>query len=282
MRSVYRSEQGRSAIVEWCDARLVDARVPLDRRTIKTGLGDAHVTTMGEATSTVVFLPGTNFNIAAWLEIAELLAQEHRVISIDLPGQPGLSAPDRPRHAYDLYGIWLAETLKGLGVENCVLVGHSLGARIALAACVHLPGATSVIAIAPAGIARFRINTAFLLTSGRWFRNKDPDSSRALLTQMTERGFQSPDHLIDWMTLVARHTRTTLIPPPLPPSRLKEIEIPVRILVGEHDTFLPPRRLRWAVKKMRDVSVAWVENSGHLLPIEHPDVVVNAVRDAAG
>ena len=110
--SIYRTEEGRAEIIEWCERRLVEVDLPLERQTLETGLGDSHVTTMGTGPSTVVLLPGTNFNIASWLEVAIPLAKQHRVVSIDLPGQPGLSTPERHKHANDLYGIWLAETLK--------------------------------------------------------------------------------------------------------------------------------------------------------------------------
>ena len=116
-----------------------------------------------------------------------------------------------------------------------------------------------------------------LLASGSWFRKKDAASSRALLALMTERGYQIPEHLVEWMTLVAKHTKTTLAPPQLPPARLKAIEIPIQTLIGEHDTFLPQRRVTWGVRKLPNITVKWVESAGHLMPIEHPDVVVKAV-----
>ena len=289
MKSIYRSEEGRAEIVAWCEARLsaCEARldaldVPFERRTLETGLGDSYVTTMGAGASTVVLLPGTNFNIASWLDVAVPLAEKHRVISIDLPGQPGLSSPGRHPHANDLYGVWLAETLKSLEIGSCILVGHSLGARVALAACVHIPGARYVIALDPAGITRLRINTAVLLASGRWFRKKDAASSRSLLALMTAPGAEIPEYLVEWMTLVAQHTKTTLAPSALPPTRLKEIKLPVQVLIGEEDTFLPTRRMRSGIRKMKTTSMKIVENAGHLMPLEHPDVVAAAVGVAAG
>jgi pimeloyl-ACP methyl ester carboxylesterase len=278
--SVYRDENGRAAIVEWCEGRLAGLKTSHDRRTLDTGLGTAHITTLGTAGPTVVLLPGTNFNIASWLELAVALADEHRVIAIDLPGQPGLSDPERHRHAHDLYGVWLAETLKELQVGDCTLVGHSLGARVALAASVHVPGAQGIVAFDPAGIVRLRISAAMLLVSGRWFRRKDEASSRALLSLMTARGFEVPEPLVEWMTLVGRHTRTTLAPPTLPPARLKAIAVPTRVLIGDSDVFLPQRRVRWGVRKLKNIRVQWVENAGHLMPLEHPDVVVRAVKEA--
>jgi pimeloyl-ACP methyl ester carboxylesterase len=280
LKSIYRSDEGRDEIVAWCERRLDGIEIPIERRTIETGLGSSHVTTLGAGPTTVVLLPGTNLNIASWMEMAEALAAEHRVVSIDLPGQPGLSAPERHPHADDVYGVWLAQSLKELGIGSCVLVGHSLGARVALAASVHIPVARAIVALDPAGLVRLRINTAVLLASGRWFRKKDETSSRALLSLMTAPGAHIPDHLVDWMTLVARHTKTTLAPPPLPPMRLKEIDIPIRIVIGESDVFLPRGRVRLGTRKLKTAKVQWVENAGHLMPLEHPEVVARVVKAA--
>lgn len=254
-------------------------QVPHSLQTLDTQLGETCVTAFDGEGPTVVLVPGTNFSTAASLELVTALAAENRVVSTDLPGQPGLSSPDRHRHANDLYGVWLSQLVKELGIDSCILIGHSLGARVMFAASVRIPGATHILALDPAGITRLRIGGGMLLTSGRWFRRKDEDSSRALLALMMAGGATVPEYLVEWMTLVAQHVKTTLAPPALPPMRLKQIDVPVRIMSGETDIFLPQRRLRWGAKKIKDVHISWVENAGHLMPLEHPDVVVRALRD---
>ena len=277
MTSIYRSEEGHAAARDWCLRRLATVEAPHELRDLDTRLGDTSVTVFEGEAPTVVLLPGTNFNTASWIEVATTLAAQHRVVSVDLPGQPGLSSPQRHRHSYDLYGIWLAKLLEQLAVGPCILVGHSLGARVALAGCVHIPGAKAVVALDPAGIIRLRVGAGMLATSGRWLRRKDDERSRALLAKMMAPGATVPDELVEWMTIVARHVRTTLAPPQLPPARLRQIAIPVHVLSGESDVFLPQRPLRRGARKIRNAKVSWVENAGHLMPMEHPEVVARAV-----
>src|SRR5690606_2756293 len=77
-------------------------------------------------------LHGLNVQLHTWDPIASELAKEHRVLCLDLRGH---GESDWSREGYwtkdfvkDVHGL-----LHQLDVVPCVLVGHSLGARIAIA-----------------------------------------------------------------------------------------------------------------------------------------------------
>lgn len=79
----------------------------------------------------LVCLHGIGSGAASWLEAALILSQRTRVIAWDAPGY-GESTPlpmDAPRGAD--YAQRLHDMLDALGIERCVLVGHSLGALMA-------------------------------------------------------------------------------------------------------------------------------------------------------
>ena len=79
----------------------------------------------------LVCLHGIGSGSASWLESALILSRRTRVIAWDAPGY-GESSPlpmDAPRGAD--YGQRLHDLLDTLGIERCVLVGHSLGALMA-------------------------------------------------------------------------------------------------------------------------------------------------------
>ncbi|NVZ19034.1 alpha/beta fold hydrolase [Pseudomonas costantinii] len=81
----------------------------------------------------VVLLHGIGSGAASWLQVAQQLAPQARVIAWDAPGY-GKSSPlesDVPKA--EQYAARLAQMLDALGVDECVLVGHSLGALTALA-----------------------------------------------------------------------------------------------------------------------------------------------------
>src|SRR5688500_334877 len=100
--SIYRSDDGRTAIRAWCEERLTAAS--FEGRPIEPPLGPTFTTAIG-AGHDVVLLPGTNLATATCIPLIEELSSTGRVTALDLPGQPGLSAEERPER--DAYGPWL-------------------------------------------------------------------------------------------------------------------------------------------------------------------------------
>jgi pimeloyl-ACP methyl ester carboxylesterase len=152
-RSIYRSDAGRDAIRAWCEMRLQG--IGATSRDLDTALGTTRIATVGDGPD-VVLLPGTNFSTVTSLELLALVGREHRAIGIDLPGQPGLSAGERPRDR-DAYGPWLRELVDALALERPTVVGHSLAGRVALLAARGNPAIGSLVLVNPGGLIRLRV-----------------------------------------------------------------------------------------------------------------------------
>ena len=160
-RSIYRSDAGRHAIHVWCEQRLEAAGAT--GRDFDTSLGSTRVTTIGRGPD-VILLPGTNFSTASSLKLLALVGREHRAIGVDLPGQPGLSAGERPRDR-NAYGSWLRELVQALALEPPVVVGHSFGALAALLAARGDPSIRALVLVSPGGLIRLRVRPAVLATT---------------------------------------------------------------------------------------------------------------------
>lgn len=84
------------------------------------------------------------------------------------------------------------------------------------------------------------------------------------------------------MTLMATCCRTTLAPPPLPAELLaRRAQRPCVVGVGEHDRFLPPRRLAPAVRRTMNLDVRVFPGVGHLTTPADLDEVVSLVAQVA-
>ncbi len=111
--ALYRSAAGEQAIRAWCRERLDRWARPHERREQATALGSTHLLTSGSGEPTVLLVPGTNLNAATSLDLVAALAEQRRVMTLDLPGQPGLSAADLPgKDRIPAYGRWLDEVLE--------------------------------------------------------------------------------------------------------------------------------------------------------------------------
>ena len=285
MKSAYINTPSGEVIGRWCTEQLREWDTAHQRRTITTSAGPTHIVTLGpthESAPTVVVIPGTNMNTAASLPFLAELATRHRVIALETPGQPGLSAPQRPsKDRLTWYGRWLDETLEQTVPDTAVLLGHSLGAAIALA-CPSERIAGRVL-VAPAGLVRLKVTPRLLTATMAWLAAPSPDHTHRLLHLMTGPEQSVTPHLVEWMTLVARYCRTTLAPTPLPPGLLGSCRsVPCVVATGSHDIFLPPARLEPAVRDLLGTELRVLPNCGHLALDDAPAGVVELVDHLTG
>ncbi|HMA46380.1 MAG TPA: alpha/beta fold hydrolase, partial [Frankiaceae bacterium] len=98
----------------------------------------------------VVLLHGLGGTNASMLPLLWELAVDHRVLAPDLPG---FGASGKPRGLYDArwFARWLSAFLDELDVARAVLVGNSMGGRVALEAGLWSPRAVAgLVLLAPA------------------------------------------------------------------------------------------------------------------------------------
>ncbi len=269
MESIYRSAAGRQQVRDWCEERLDGWDTAHTRSEVATSAGRTHVVTAGPdpdgASPSVVLVPGTNMNTATCLRAVEVLSARRRTVVLDVPGQPGLSAERRPGRARaTAYGRWLGEALEAAAPGPSVVVGHSLGGAIALA-CAS-PQIAGRVLVSTAGLVRLRVGPAVLAATVPWLVRPTAPRAARLLRQMAAPGSPVPDELADWMSLVGRCCRSSLAPSPLPPAVLADRRaVPCVAAVGNHDVFLPPRRLGPAVRRGLGTDLRVVDGAGHLL-----------------
>ncbi len=90
---------------------------------------DLHWIELGQG-SPVVLIHGLNDSLQTWSRVAPLLARNHRVLMLDLPGH-GLSG--RPDAGYELswYAGIVSQWLDAIDVERADVIGHSYGGGVA-------------------------------------------------------------------------------------------------------------------------------------------------------
>jgi len=279
---LYRTAAGHDLVRSWCIDQLDRWATPHDRTTIDTTAGETHLVSAGAGDLTVLYVPGTTLNAATSLTLVTTLAAAHRVVVADVPGQPGLSVGVRPTgNRLVAYGRWADEIVGHLRADRLILAGHSLGAAIALAA--GTPGVAGLLLLDPAGLVRLRVSPSVLSATLPWLVRPTPARTARLLGHLHAPGWQPSATHIEWMTLAARHTRSTLAPPPLPASSLRRWQaVPRAVLSGEMDCFLPVGSLRTAVREQLATDLQVLLGAGHLTPEEQAEAIVEAVVPIAG
>ena len=233
-----------------------------------------------------------------WDGVAPALARSRRVVTIDVPGF-GESAPAGPGFALDAVADRIASGLAAHGVRSPFdLVGHSLGAGIALTLAAERPAAVRrLVLVAPAGFATAPRFASTLLPAGvvrllsvrrRLVGLTDLEWGRRLLL-----AFAAADpagipptqaRLMVDASASARRTAaafSTITGTDLRPV-LRRTAVPLGAIWGEQDRTVPLRIAAELRAARPDAVVVTVERAGHVAMIERPEAFVAALEDLLG
>ncbi|WP_256837342.1 alpha/beta fold hydrolase [Pseudomonas aeruginosa] len=238
----------------------------------------------------VVLLHGIGSGSASWLHCAQRLAAGNRVIAWDAPGY-GLSSPLPPAwpKACD-YAARLELLLDALGVESCLLVGHSSGALMATAYAAGI-GAARVRRLVLLSPAR-GYGAAELRDSGAQVRRQRLENLERLgidgmASERTARllGRNPSEEALAWV----RWNMARLNPE----GYRQAVELlcgddllgngqpaaPCEVHCGEDDGITTPESCG-AIARQLGASFSPIPGAGHASPIEQPEVVAGRIGHA--
>ncbi len=236
--SVWKTEAGRDLVLARYRAHLDSSLGEgTERRFLDTSYGPTFTVGMAApGKPPVVLLHGSASNSASWLGVLPLYARRLSAHCLDIPGEPGLSSPERLRLASDAPSRWLGECLDALGLERVAFVGMSLGGWYALDFAARHPERVSALSLfAAGGIAPQRIGFLFTALACLALGAK----GRRLLARAIYRDAEIPEELLEYQALVSRHFRPLAEPLPIfPDSSLARLAMPLQYIAGEHDALL--------------------------------------------
>ena len=236
----------------------------------------------------LVFLHHFGGSGRTWSQVIARLENNFCCIAPDLRGFGDSAAPPREtRFAVDDYADDVAELVQARGLTRWVLVGHSMGGKIALALAARRPaGMVSLVLVAPSpptpepmtDAARAHLRAS----------HGDPNAARAIVAMICgDRALPArlrertvADMLCAapaaWQAWLDTGSRENIA------ERMPAVAVPALVLAGERDPALPAAVLeREVVSRLTGASLTVVPGAGHLLPLEAPDVTARHVREAA-
>lgn len=171
---LYKSPAAEQAVMNLYDAALARWPVVYDAHYLPTRHGDTFVVTSGAVDAPpLLLLHGAGSNSAIWLGDVPAYAQHYRVHAIDLLGEAGKSAPNRPPWDSAAYAEWLEDVLDGLRVQQAVLIGISQGGWTILKFAVAQPQRVAqLVLMCPGGVTADRSSFVWralaLSLLGKW------------------------------------------------------------------------------------------------------------------
>jgi pimeloyl-ACP methyl ester carboxylesterase len=239
--------------------------VTSEQRTVPTRLGETFVVASGPADAPpMVLLHGSGGTSAMWLGDVTSYVDGHRVYAVDIPGEPGMSAPARPPLGSGAYADWLGDVLDALGIARVRLVGISLGGWLAADFATRRPERVERLALlSPSGIGRQKFGVAlltlFLLPLGRY--------GRALSMRLVL-GTTPHPVIAEFVVLIHKHFRARReTVPVLSDEALATLRMPLLAVVGGRDALLDSAGTRRRLTRHAPgATVVLIPEAGHLLP----------------
>ena len=161
--SIYKSPAGKSQIMALYEAFLAHWPVPCQTFTLPTRHGETFVIASGERSAPpLVLLHGSASNAVSWVGDVVEYSQNFRTYAVDLPGEPGKSAENRPAWDGPGFAEWLEDVLDGLKIQKTALLGLSQGGWTALRFTTTRPERVSrLVLLAPGGVRPTRPSFIF-------------------------------------------------------------------------------------------------------------------------
>lgn len=258
-------------------------KLTVDGRTVFATTGG---TEFDAAKPAIVFLHGAGFDRTAWRLQTRWFAHHGRaVLAVDLPAHGWSDGP--ALDSIPVMADWTARLIEAAGLKEAALVGHSMGALVALdCAARHgekvralgLCGIASEMPVHPEMLESAKANTVKvqelmtfwgmgnalhkggMVSPGLWLRRE----SLAVLAG------NIPD--VIHTDLVACNAYKDA------PARAAAVKCPTVFVLGDGDLMTPAAKAKSLVAAVAGSKAFVIPNCGHFMMVERPDETLEALK----
>lgn len=239
----------------------------------------------------VVFINGLTMTATGWAYQIGPFSEKYKALRYDCRGQGESDKPGEPytqqMHAEDLSGL-----MNELGIEKAHIIGLSNGGMIAQHFALMFPEKTGALVLVD---TCSYVGKLLELTVQSWIRATESGGNDlrydVFLPQIFSESFienngemiksmkefsatvNNPEAVINLAKASMSHDLR---------EEVSKIKAPTLIVVGEEDILIPPRYSRELNQEIEGSELLVIEGSGHVPPIEKPDVFNTKVLEFLG
>jgi pimeloyl-ACP methyl ester carboxylesterase len=207
----------------------------------------------------VVLVHGLAGSTRWWEPTLPPLLEGHRVHLVDLPGFGAMARRGR-RLALDDAAAWLGAWGDAIGLGSTVVVGHSMGAIVALDAAATRPDLVrGLVLVAPAGLAAGRRTACYAVPLAVALAR----SRRRFLFVLARDAVRAGPSMV-WRAardVVASDLRKTAA----------KVSAPTLLVFGSRDALAPPALGKALATDLRSAETVVLEGAGHVPMYDRPD-----------
>ena len=233
-------------------------------------------------------------------QLAPILAENHRVIRIDLLGHGGSQKPSSGYEIEDQAAL-VAGALDQLGVQGAVVVGHSMGFSVAAALAEQASQLVDRVVNIGEGPTEAACSLPFVakleytpvLGEAIWrlapnFAIEDGYASAFAPDYDTAEGFANPDQIVDdyrAMTYTAfrdaHDANADFLEAASLDQRLRQTAVPLLSIFGAEDQICDPDESQAAYEAVPGARIAEVADAGHSPNVEKPQRTADLIEEFA-
>jgi len=243
-----------------------------------------HVEDQGSGSPALVFLHYFAGSSRSWIHVVEGISETGRCVRLDLPGF-GRSPPLPDYSVHGVAGV-VAALIARLRLDSYVLVGHSMGGKLAMACAVaEPPGLAGLVLVAPSPPSPEPMDEKerSRLLASHGDRGSAEQTVRTIARRPLPAGDIATcieDNLLTapeaWRWWLERGSREDIT------AEVGRIACPVLVLGGSDDPVIPPHVVSGeVVSRLAGAKLVEIPGAGHLLPLEAAPEVRHAIMDFA-
>ncbi len=244
---------------------------------IPTTNGIAHVIVSGpENGEPVVLFHGMNASSTMWYPNIKALSKKHRVFAIDFILEPGKSHLYNDIESEKEVTDWYKEVLFVLDLDSFHLIGASRGGWLAVHfALNNKKKIKSLILLSPAQTFKWiNPSTDFLKIAASLLSSKEKQITQTLESMSSNVANLSDEFIKQYRIAIEKGTSNKLVAKmrPYSKAKLKSLQMPILVLVGDDDMFNNKKTIEIANKLPKGKGVI-IQNAGHFLSVDQAAIV---------
>lgn len=253
MKSIFKSEQARTVLVEWHQRFRSKIPASTESRRVQTRFGEAHVLVGGpEHAPPLVIAHGALASSAHVLRELAGLLERFRVYAVDVVGQSPMSADLRPSVANNDYGEWLRDVLDALELRRPFVIGVSWGGFVSLRLAACAPERIErLVLLVPAGMVKSPLWDGFVKMGVPMTRFMMSPTD-ANLERFTAALLTTPDD--DWKQYLGvafrSYNMNIKVPALARPEELARFDAPVLVIGADQDASFPGAKVISRAKQL--------------------------------